>query len=241
MLRIDYSGPGWWQLPEDSRLTWREPKPGDLIFDARDFYKKAKIATKRAVQARYGRASLLLSISAVEAISNDTLTSIYALLMDSCPSECRKLEPWVWFMKFSHRPVERLLLRRGSLARKIQYILRHLRRMGRIHDNELEQHLKETVQARNRIVHMTYLLNPKNYPSVLNPRQILHAAKTAIAAAEEYIATIGDTFEEIHLPVATAYVDNIRPDWWSDDDWARGSLSARVLAHWFSGPLSLLR
>ena len=77
------------------KRDWRKPHPGDLLFDAQDFYKKSLRSPKRAVQARYGRASLILGVAAIEAISNDTLASIYELLMDTWPSECVGLPPWM--------------------------------------------------------------------------------------------------------------------------------------------------
>ena len=43
------------------------------------------------------RASLILGVAAIEAISNDTLASIYELLMDAWPSECVGLPPWMYF------------------------------------------------------------------------------------------------------------------------------------------------
>jgi hypothetical protein len=70
------------------KRDWRRPQSGDLLFDAQDLYKKSIRSPKRAVQARYGRASLILGVAAIEAISNDTLASIYELLMDAWPSEC---------------------------------------------------------------------------------------------------------------------------------------------------------
>lgn len=214
MLDIDWES--------DVRGAWDRPQPGDLLFDARDFCKKAKDATKRALQARYGRASLLLSVASIEAVSNDTLVSIYELLVDSWPSECVNEEPWVYFKRVSDRPIERLLRRHGSLSRKIQYVLRHLRRLSFVSDDELDRlegRLKRVIQARNRIVHMTYLLNPGKHASVLNPRQVVHLASVALDAATDYIRSVAYTFEEINLPVSTISITSPRPDWWSDKDW----------------------
>jgi hypothetical protein len=65
-------------LVQDPREPpWNKPQPGELLFEARDFVKTAKKATKPPVRARYARASLLLSVASVEAISNDTLLCIY--------------------------------------------------------------------------------------------------------------------------------------------------------------------
>lgn len=211
-LDIDFDSPGWWQSAEDSWRTWRQPKSGDLVHDAADLHKKAKATTKQSEQARYARASLVLSVAAIEAISNDTLVSLYALIADHCPSECVGLEPWVCFRGVSLRRIERLI-RRGSLPKKLQYVFRHLARLGFLEDDELEQRIKQTIQARNRLVHMSYLLSPKKYASVLTPDQIKHLAGVGVEAARQFIQTVGEAFAEIHLPIAT-----IRTYPLSDDD-----------------------
>ncbi|MFZ0887454.1 MAG: hypothetical protein WA005_03305 [Candidatus Binataceae bacterium] len=193
------------------------------MFDADDFFNKAKGAVKGAVQARYARASLILSVAAIEAISNDALASIYELLTDICPSECVHLAPWVHFRRVSYRPIERLLLRQRSLAKKIQYIFRHLRRLSTSPDADLDKikkQLKEAVLFRNRIVHMTYLLRPNRHQAVLNPRQIVSLAESALEAAKSYIGEIGYTFEEVNLPVSTAIEStSFPPYWWENDEW----------------------
>jgi hypothetical protein len=201
---------------------WRKPQSGDLLFDAKDFCKKAIRSPKRAVQARYGRASLLLGVAAIEAISNDALASIYELLMDAWPSECIGSPPWVYFKRLSHRPIERLLFRNRSIKTKLLYIFRLLRHFSTTPDKELdalEKSLKRAIQSRNRIVHMSYLLTPRKHGPVLNPRQIVPVAKLALEAAERYVDEVGYTFEELNLPVSTILDSSFRPTWWKEEEW----------------------
>jgi hypothetical protein len=204
------------------KRDWRKPQPGDLLFDAQDFYKKSIRSPKRAVQARYGRASLILSVAAIEAISNDTLASIYELLMDAWPSECVGLPPWMYFRRLSYRPVERLLFRRRSLRAKLLYIFRLLHRFSTTPDQELdslEKNVKRAVMARNRVVHMSYLLTPGKHGPMLNPRQVVPVAKAALEAADRYAGEVGYTFEEMKLPVSTILDTSFRPHWWSEEEW----------------------
>jgi hypothetical protein len=50
---------------------------------------------------------------------------------------------------------------------------------------------------------MAYLLKPNDAPSVLNTRQALHLAKLATKTTSEYVVILGETFQEIHLPIRT--------------------------------------
>jgi len=203
-------------------LEWDRPKPGDLLFDAEDFSKKAKQTRKRAVRARYSRASILLSVAAVEATTNDTLAVLAELLGEACPSECENLEPWVWFRRISYRALQRLVERPASLTRrKLPYVFRLLRRISIETEDYLEslqKRLNWAIMFRNRITHMSYLNQPNLHRSVLNPAQLLHLSQASLDSAREYISLVGGTFEEVNLPVPTI-VDSHRPDWWREDDW----------------------
>jgi hypothetical protein len=202
------------------RNDWRKPKPGEFLYDARDFFRKAKASQKAASKGRYARASILLSVAAVEAISNDALLTIYELLVDSWPSECIGSAPWRFFTRVSHRPIKRLLVRQRSLAKKIQYLFHHLRRLSLSPElDDLEERLKDAIAARNRILHMEYLFKPRRAAVSLNPRQIVPLSEKALGAAEDYISELGYTFEQVNLGVVTASDMYSRPLWWRDEDW----------------------
>jgi hypothetical protein len=135
-----------------------------------------------------------LGVAAIEAVSNDALVSIYELMIDTWPSECLTLEPWRSFRGRSDQPVARLL-ERGSLPQKIHYLLRTLRRLTGDEMTDLEDNLRKSVQARNRILHMAYLWTPNRARPILYVRQ----AETA----REYIDSLAYTFDEIKLPIRT--------------------------------------
>lgn len=202
----------WQREVKKSYQSWVQPKSGDLLGDARYFLNKTEAVVEPRIRARYGRAALVVSVAAIEAITNDGLAAIYWLLVDCWPSECVGNPPWCYFKGTSWRPVERLL-KRGKLTKKIEYLLRHLNRYTiSTPSDDLLSRLGQVVQARNRIVHMTYLLNPKKYPSVLKDRQVVHTAGVAYETALEYINFLNDGFEEIKLPIGT-----IRPEWWFEE------------------------
>jgi hypothetical protein len=213
----------------EARYDWRKPRPGELLYDAEDFFKKARKSQKGASKGRYARASILLSVAAIEAMSNETLFALYEFLGDAWPSECLGLPPWLYFKRVSYSRVGRLLYRQGSLSKKIRYILAHLNRLsdgwkGQFSDgwkgqfDELEGHLKIAVQSRNRIVHMSYSVKPSRYSVLLNPRQVAPLAQSALDSAKEFICAVSDTFEGVNLPVSISW-HSYQPDWWADEDW----------------------
>ena len=202
------------QYAKRSYHSWLQPKSGDLLGDARYFLIRARRSTDRANKARYARGSVVMSVATIEAITNDALTAISSLLMDTWPSECVDDLPWRYFCRFSTRPIKRLV-KQGTLPRKVKYVLRHVERLTPdLIDDDLDVQLKKAIQARNRIVHMTFLLNPNKYPSVLNDRQVIHTAESAYKTAKDYIDTLGGAFDEVNLPIET-----IRPEWYFEETW----------------------
>lgn len=157
---------------QKAHKLWLQPKSGDLIGDAKYFLEQTKAATAPRIRARHGRATLVISVAAIEAITNDALASVYQFLGESWPSEIINDPPCCYFRKTSPKPIERLL-KRGKLSKKIDYLGRHLNRLGYLTpSDDLWSRLGQVVQARNRVVHMTYLLKPKKYPSVLAAGQV---------------------------------------------------------------------
>jgi len=192
--------------------SWVQPKSGDLLGDAKYFLEQAKAARELRIRARHGRAALVISVAAIEAITNDGLATIHQLLGESWPSEVVRLPPCCYFKRTSYKRVERLL-RRGKLRDKIEYLRRHINRITYVTpSDDLWSRLGQVVQARNRVIHMTYLWNPNKYPSVLRARQVAHTAAVAYDTASEYINFLREGFEEINLPIET-----IRTDWWSEE------------------------
>jgi hypothetical protein len=180
----------------------QKPRSGDLIHDARYFGEAAAIASNSKERGRYARAAIALGVAAIEAFSNDALVSIYELLIDLWPSECVGYEPWRSFASRSHRPIV-YLLTRGSLPKKVKYLIGHLRRISLEDLTDLERNIGIVIQARSRVLHMAYLLQPRKASPVLEARQAVHLAKLTIETAQEYIGLLADVFEEIHLPIRT--------------------------------------
>jgi hypothetical protein len=122
--------------------------------------------------------------------------------VDAWPSECVRLELWRSFVGRSHLPIVRLLTR-GSLPKKVKYLIGHLSRIADADFAALEKDIGIVVQARNRVLHMAYLLAPGKASALLDARQAVHLAKLASETAQEYIDLLADVFEEIHLPIRT--------------------------------------
>ena len=203
----------WEQHVKKSYASWVQPKSGDLLGDAKYFLDRIKTGSDPRIRARYGRSSLLLSIAAIEAITNDGLTTIYGFLGDTWPSECANDPPWIYFRRTSWKRVGRLLMK-GRIVKKIEYLFSHIERLTDIDiPDDLRPRLRQIFQTRNRIAHMTYLSDPKKYFSVFNDRQVAYAAKVAYDTAKEYIDLLKEGFEEINLPIET-----IRPDWWFEEE-----------------------
>jgi len=192
--------------------SWVQPKSGDLLGDTKYLLNRITPGQDPRTRASFGRASLLLSIAAIEAITNDGLSTLHGFLGDQWPSECINDPPWTFFKRTSWKRVGGLL-RKERIAKKLEYLLGHVKRVTNLDiSDDLRPRLRQIFQIRNRIAHMTYLQDPDKYFSVFNDKQVAYTAKVAHETASEYINLLKEAFEEFHLPIET-----IRPDWWFEE------------------------
>jgi len=189
------------QQAKRSYESWAQPKSGDLLGDAKYLLNRITAGQDPRTRASHGRASLLLSIAAIEAITNDGLSTLHGFLGDQWPSECVNDPPWTYFKRTSWKRVG-WLLRKGRIAKKIEYLLGHVKRLTNLDiSDDLRPRLRQIFQIRNRIAHMTYLQDPQKYFSVFNDKQVAHTARFAHETASEYIDLLKDAFEEFASPL----------------------------------------
>ena len=116
-----------------------EPGSGDLLSDVYFLEQQIARATDDRIRGIYARATIVMSFASVEAITNDALATIYALLTDSMPAGSKKLPPWSYFVGRSTDRIKSLL-RRGAFFRRQRYVLGQIRRTtGRKMDSALGQ------------------------------------------------------------------------------------------------------
>src|ERR1700759_5647190 len=71
-----------------------QPGSGDLLSDVYYLEEQIARATDDRVRGIYARATIVMSFASIEAITNDALATIYALLTDGIPAGSKKLPPW---------------------------------------------------------------------------------------------------------------------------------------------------
>jgi hypothetical protein len=204
-------------MHKEELRSWLEPKSGDLLRDV--VYLQGRIAKEknRTVRGIYARAAIVMGVATIEAVTNDALASIYELLTDSIPFECRREPPWCYFIGRSTRRIG-ALLRSGKFARKRAYVLDQIERLtGEVLEESVVKNIDRAVLFRNRIVHMSYYDRPNNYRSLLNTGQVAHMAEMAMGCARSYLDFLSYEFSELDLPIRT-----IRPFWMIEQDLIAG-------------------
>jgi len=201
------------RMHKEEMRSWLQPKSGDLLRDV--IYLQASISGEKNSKIRgiYARATIVMGVATIEAVTNDALATIYELLTDSIPSECAAEPPWCYFIGKSTRRILSLL-RRGSFVKKRDYILRQIERnTGDVIEETLLKNMDQLRLFRNRIVHMSYQYQPGRYGPMLNSGQAAHVAALASDCAHDYLDFLSYEFSELKLPIRS-----IRPHWHFDDD-----------------------
>ena len=191
------------RMHKEEMRSWLQPKSGDLLRDVWYLQGRAVQEESRAIRGIYARAAIVMSVATIEAVTNDALATIYELLMDSIPSECVGEPPWCYFEGRRTRRIASLL-RRGSFAKKREYVLGQIERCtGDVFEEQLIKDIDRLVLFRNRIVHMSYQYRPDRYRSLLNTGQVAHIAASANKCAHHYMDFLSYEFSELNLPIRT--------------------------------------
>ncbi len=205
------------RMHKEEMRSWLQPKSGDLLRDVIYLQGRAAKEKNQTVRGIYARAAIVMSVATIEAVTNDALATIYDLLTDSIPSECTDEPPWRYFIGRSTRRIASLL-RRGSFAKKRDYVLGQIERlMGDMLEEPLVKDIDRLVLFRNRIVHMSYQERPGRYRPLLNTAQMTHMAALAGDCARRYLDFLSYSFSELNLPIRT-----IRPFHHFEDDLSNG-------------------
>ncbi len=193
----------WRAYVKERRERTLLPKFDELLADAMFFMEQLRTSSGNlGNQARYGRAVIVFSSAAIEAVTNDALAAIDELMQwQPWPTESIKEPPFVYFRRLSHDKVRRLQ-KRGSVKKKVEYILSRLESgEGTFTERDLAARLRQVARIRIRIVHMSSLSMPNHMPSILNPKQVRKIAELAINIALEYCGLLEEGFSRMNLPI----------------------------------------
>jgi hypothetical protein len=185
-----------WSVKMDQD-AWLAPRFRELLEDAEYYGEQAQGEANPELRARYGRAAIVFAAAAVEAVSNDALATVRDLFGDPWPAECIKDPPWCHFRRLSPTRVDRLIAR-GSLEEKVRYLLA---RVDYWLDDDFASRFRTLVKMRNRIVHLQSLFQPTKANPLLNSKQVVHIAASAVNAAREYVDCVEEGFRELKLPI----------------------------------------
>jgi len=144
-----------------------------------------------------------MSFASVEAITNDALATIYALLTDGIPAGSKKLPPWSYFVGRSTDRIKSLL-RRGAFFRRQRYVLDQIKRTtGRRMDIALAKQIEDLRNFRNGIVHMSFVEKRGSYDAVHDIGELVDVARSAPSIVQGYLDFVTTAFAELKLPIRT--------------------------------------
>jgi len=176
---------------------------GDLLSDVVYLAQQIGRQTDDRLRGLYARSTIVMSFAAIEAITNDALATIYALLTDDIPAGARKLPPWSYFVGRSTDRIKSLL-RRGAFFRRQRYVLGQIKRTtGRTLDSALAKQIEDLRNFRNGIVHMRFVAKGDGYDAVLDLGELVDVATGAPSIVQGYLDFVSMAFAELKLPIRT--------------------------------------
>jgi hypothetical protein len=185
--------------PEESP----QPSSGDLLSDVYFLEQQIARETDDRIRGIYARSTIVMSFATIEAINNDALATIYALLTDEIPAGSRKLPPWSYFVGRSTDRIKSLL-RRGAFFRRQRYVLGQIKRTtGRSIDSGLAKEIDDLRNFRNGIVHMRFVEKRGSYDAVLDLGEVVDFARSASSTVQAYLDFVTAAFAELKLPIQT--------------------------------------
>jgi hypothetical protein len=180
-----------------------EPSSGDLLSDVYFLEQQIARETDDRIRGIYARSTIVMSVATIEAITNDALATIYALLTDSIPVDSKKLPPWSYFVGRSTDRIKSLL-RRGAFFRRQRYVLGQIKRTtGRSIDSGLAKEIDDLRNFRNGIVHMRFVEKRGSYDAVLDLGEVVDVARSASSTVQAYLDFVTTAFAELKLPIQT--------------------------------------
>jgi len=180
-----------------------KPGSGDLLSDVYFLEQQIARATDDRIRGIYARATIVMSFASVEAITNDALATIYALLTDGIPAGSKKLPPWSYFVGRSTDRIKSLL-RRGAFFRRQRYVLDQIKRTtGRRMDIALAKQIEDLRNFRNGIVHMSFVEKRGSYDAVHDIGELVDVARSAPSIVQGYLDFVTTAFAELNLPIRT--------------------------------------
>jgi hypothetical protein len=180
-----------------------QPTSGDLLSDVYFLAEQITRQTDDRLRGLYARSTIVMSFATIEAINNDALATIYALLTDEIPAGSKKLPPWSYFVGRSTDRIKSLL-RRGAFFRRQRYVLGQIKRTtGRTIDSALAKQIEDLRNFRNGIVHMSFVEKRGSYDAVHDLGEIVDVATSAPSIVQGYLDFVSTAFSELKLPIQT--------------------------------------
>jgi hypothetical protein len=183
-------------------MTMSAPsEPGDLLADVAHLCALAMGEQKPSVRGTYARATIVLGLAAIEAVTNDALAAMQALLKTTVPAQHAGKPPWCHFEGRSQKYLARMLRRSRSRTRRA-HVLSQIKRVNRrvLEAKELAK-LDELARLRNRIVHMNFQSSPVEHQRVFDADEAVKVATLARDSAQHYVAFVAGEFAKLGLPI----------------------------------------
>jgi hypothetical protein len=176
-------------------------EPGDLLGDVAHLCALAMREQRPTLRGTYARATIVLALAAIEAVTNDALAAMQALLKTTVPAGQSGKPPWCHFEGRSQKYLAHMLRRSRSHTRRA-HVLSQIKRVNRrvLGANELAK-LDELARLRNRIVHMNVQSGPAEHQRVFDADEAVKVATLARDSAQHYAEFVAGEFAKLGLPI----------------------------------------
>lgn len=154
--------------------------------------------TRRAI---YARAAIVMGMASIEAVTNDALGAMQALIAAPMPAGRADEPPWRHFAGRSAKYLAKMLNRK-KYASRMDHVLAQIKRIEKTTiDEALVRDMERLRSARNRVLHMRRRHLPQRHQALMDVDEAARLAALAEGCARRYADFVAGAFARFGLPL----------------------------------------
>jgi hypothetical protein len=180
-----------------------------LLADVASLTARAGADDDPARRAIYARAAIVIGLAAIEAVTNDALGAMHALIAAKAPAGRENEPPWRHFSGRSAKYLAKLL-NRNKFASRLQHVLAQIARIEKKRiDDDLVRDMERLRAARNRVVHMPRQHLPRRHQALNDADEAARLAALAESCARRYADFVGGAFARFAPSLGSNHADTV--------------------------------